>query len=62
MKDTSGWSDEAKASDSVNDFLTTLRINGYISAFGGVGFDYSIVALKIGLFGKLTTSSSPRPI
>lgn len=53
-----GWSDEAKASDSVNDFLTTLRINGYISAFGGVGFDYSIVALKIGLFGKLTGDST----
>lgn len=52
------WSDEAKASDSVNDFLTTLRINGYISAFGGVGFDYSIVALKIGLFGKLTGDST----
>ena len=58
VKDTSGWSDEAKASDSVNDFLTTLRINGYISAFGGVGFDYSIVALKIGLFGKLTGDST----
>lgn len=53
-----GWSDEAKASESVNDFLTTLRINGYISAFGGVGFDYSIVALKIGLFGKLTGDST----
>ena len=52
------WTDEAKASDSVNDFLTTLRINGYISAFGGVGFDYSIVALKIGLFGKLTGDST----
>lgn len=52
------WSDEAKAADSVNDFLTTLRINGYISAFGGVGFDYSIVALKIGLFGKLTGDST----
>lgn len=58
VKDTSGWSEEAKASDSVNDFLTTLRINGYISAFGGVGFDYSIVALKIGLFGKLTGDST----
>jgi putative cell wall-binding protein len=39
--------------DSVNDYLTTLRINAYVNAFGGLGFDYSVVALKIGLFGKL---------
>lgn len=40
--------------DSVNDYLTTLRINAYVNAFGGLGFDYSVVALKIGLFGKIT--------
>ncbi len=39
---------------SVNDYLTTLRINAYVNAFGGLGFDYSVLALKIGLFGKIT--------
>lgn len=52
--DTAGWTAEALASDSVNDDLTTLRIQGYIDAFGGVGFDYSLLALKTGLFGRLT--------
>ena len=39
--------------NSVNDYLTTLRINAYVNAFGGLGFDYSVVALKIGLFGTV---------
>lgn len=39
--------------DTVNDFLTSLRIHAYVNAFGGVGFDYSVVALKIGLFGSV---------
>lgn len=55
---TSGWTTEALKSDSVNDYLTTLRIQGYIDAFGGLGFDYSIIALKIGLFGRLTADST----
>ena len=42
---------------AVNDFLTTLRINAYVHAFGGIGFDYSVVALKIGLFGNLDVDS-----
>lgn len=37
----------------VNDFFTAMRINLYIKAFGGFGFDYSIVALKIGVFGQV---------
>jgi hypothetical protein len=41
-----------KASD-VNDFFTMLRINLYVKAFGGFGFDYEIVALKIGIFGQV---------
>ncbi len=48
------WTDEALKADSVNDYLTTLRIQGYIDAFGGLGFDYSVLALKIGLYGRLT--------
>jgi len=40
--------------NSVNDYLTALRINAYVNAFGGLGFDYSVVALKIGVFGKVT--------
>ena len=49
------WSDPTAT--AVNDFLTTLRINAYVHAFGGIGFDYSVVALKIGLFGNLDVDS-----
>lgn len=41
----------------MNDFLTNLRLNAYVKAFGGIGFDYTIVALKIGLFGELGVDS-----
>ncbi len=37
----------------VNDFFTALRLNFYAKAFGGFGFDYSVVALKIGVFGQI---------
>lgn len=36
-----------------NDYLTNLRIYFYMRAFAGVGFDYSVVAFKIGVFGQL---------
>jgi hypothetical protein len=36
-----------------NDFLTTLRFLAYIKAFGGFGFDYSLLAAKIGIYGTL---------
>ena len=49
------WSDPTAT--AVNDFLTTPRINAYVHAFGGIGFDYSVVALKIGLFGNLGVDS-----
>ena len=49
------WSDPTAT--AVNDFLATLRINAYVHAFGGIGFDYSVVALKIGLFGNLDVDS-----
>ena len=49
------WSDPTAT--AVNDFLTTLRINAYVHAFGGIGFDYSVVALKIGPFGNLDVDS-----
>ena len=49
------WSDPTATAE--NDFLTTLRINAYVHAFGGIGFDYSVVALKIGLFGNLDVDS-----
>ena len=43
--------------EPVNDFLTNLRLRAYVNAFGGFGFDYAIVALKIGLFGELSVDS-----
>lgn len=58
VADISGWTAEAQEADSVNDYLTTLRIQGYVDAFGGLGFDYSIIALKIGLYGRITADST----
>lgn len=46
------WADPSKA--SVNDYLTSLRIIAYAEAFGGIGFDASVIAMKIGIFGRLT--------
>lgn len=43
---------------SVNDYMTMLRIYAYVEAFGGIGFDYSIIAAKIGVFGKLTVENT----
>ena len=39
---------------NVNHYLTELRLLAYLRAFGGFGFDYSIVALKIGIFGEVS--------
>lgn len=36
-----------------NDFLTELRIYLYLKFFSGVGFDYSIAALKLGIYGQI---------
>ncbi|UVI30937.1 S-layer homology domain-containing protein [Paenibacillus spongiae] len=44
--------------DSVNDYLTSLRVIAYIEAFGGIGFDYSIIAAKIGVFGRITLENT----
>lgn len=49
------WSDPSAT--AVTDFLTNLRLRAYVEAFGGIGFDYSLIALKIGLFGKLDVNS-----
>lgn len=49
------WSDPDAT--AVNDYLTNLRINAYVKAFGGVGFDFSVIALKIGLYGELGVDS-----
>ncbi|MEA1962143.1 MAG: S-layer homology domain-containing protein [Bacillota bacterium] len=39
--------------ESVTDYLTNLRIKAYIYAFGGLGIDYTVIALKVGVFGQL---------
>ena len=36
-----------------NDYLTQLSIYAYLQAFGGIGFDYAVIALKLGLFGQI---------
>ncbi len=52
------WSDPDAT--AVTDFLTELRLRAYVEAFGGFGFDFSLIALKIGLFGKLDVNSRNR--
>ena len=56
-EELANWNNDALRQQSVNDLLTTLRIAGYIEAFGGIGVDYTIIALKVGLFGKLSADS-----
>lgn len=36
-----------------NDFLTQLRLYAYMKFFAGIGFDYSVVAAKVGVFGQV---------
>lgn len=36
------------------DFLTQLRIYLYVRFFAGVGFDYSVVAFKLGVYGEVS--------
>ena len=40
--------------DLANEYLTKLRLYLYIKVFAGVGIDYSVVALKLGIFGKIS--------
>ncbi|WP_411676444.1 Ig-like domain-containing protein [Caproicibacter sp.] len=37
----------------INDIFSLLQINLYVKAFGGFGWDYEIMALKIGIFGQI---------
>lgn len=50
------WSDRELT--SVNDYLTSLRVIAYIELFGGLGFDYTVVAAKIGMFGRITLDNT----
>ena len=38
---------------SGSDYLTKLRVFLYIRVFAGIGFDLSVVAFKVGVFGQL---------
>lgn len=46
--------------EDLNDYLTQLQLQAYIEAFGGFGFDYAVVALKLGLFGELSLTAQLR--
>ena len=37
-----------------NEYLTKLRLYIYVKAFAGIGIDYSIIALKLGIFGQIS--------
>lgn len=50
------WSNPSR--DSVNDYLTSLRMIAYVEVFGGIGFDYSVIAAKIGMFGRVTMENT----
>ncbi|GAF64861.1 hypothetical protein BTS2_1757 [Bacillus sp. TS-2] len=43
---------------SVNDYKTSLRVIAYVEAFGGIGFDFSVIAAKIGLYGRVTIENT----
>ena len=43
-----------------NDYLTQVQLNAFIRAFGGIGFDYAILAMKVGLFGQLSFQGAVR--
>ncbi len=40
--------------DLANEYLTKLRLYLYVKVFAGVGIDYSVVALKLGIFGQIS--------
>ena len=40
--------------DLANEYLTKLRLYLYIKVFAGVGIDYSVIALKLGIFGQIS--------
>ncbi len=46
------WAEDVD-DEYVTDYLSTLRIYAYLNAFGGVGFDYSVIAFKFGVFGQI---------
>lgn len=40
-------------SKKANDYITRIDANIYIRAFAGLGFDISVIALRIGIFGQV---------
>ena len=54
------WRPEALSKKYVNDYMTSLRFSLYLSAFAGLGFDYSVIALKVGLFGQINADLTVR--
>ncbi len=46
--------------EDLNHYLTQLQLNAYLNAFGGIGFDYTVVALKLGIFGDVTLTATLR--
>lgn len=51
---------DADKAQSVNDYLTALRINAYIELFGGLGRGKGGFTLKIGSFGTLQLNNENR--
>lgn len=49
-----------KGNVRANDYLTELRLYAYLQAFGGIGFDYAIIALKLGLYGRVGLTAQLR--
>ncbi|MBE5056856.1 S-layer homology domain-containing protein [Pseudoflavonifractor sp. DSM 107456] len=39
------------------DYLTQFYIYSYMQAFGGFGFDYAVIALKLGMFGQISMNA-----
>lgn len=41
-------------------YLTELRLYAYLQAFAGIGFDYTVIAMKLGFFGRLGAEATLR--
>ncbi|MDR0945784.1 MAG: InlB B-repeat-containing protein [Bifidobacteriaceae bacterium] len=48
---STAWNDPN--AEYVRDDLIHLGVAAYVDLFGGIGFDYSVIAFKVGLFGNV---------
>ncbi|MCR4772360.1 MAG: hypothetical protein K5855_08645 [Oscillospiraceae bacterium] len=45
---------DSTKTDVATEYLTQLRVYLYLRLFAGIGFDYSVIAFKLGIFGMIS--------